>query len=465
MANRTTARERPECRTLEYLSERISSFLANFQIGEAPREAIDLCQVAFIDTVGVMLAGSREHLFDIGEEMVRCEECKPVASIVGSRVRTSPQLAAFANGLSAHAMDYDFSFAIGQSAAPVIPSLLALAELTDASGLQLTEAFVAGCEVASRLARVVPRTSTRFGWHAAGTVGTISAAAACAKLLKLPPAAIIDAIGISASMAAGLGINYGTMTKPLHVAQAARNAITATALAARGFTSSIDALEGRTGFIELFDTANDWPSDAFDNLGRVWDLVERGVTVKLYPCGGLLHSGIEAALDVREGLDLSSIRHIHIGVTLLSGKRACRLDYPDSAERAKFSMPYVASYALVHGAPMLPAFTEQALDDDRVRHLAKLFSVSVDESFAATPNQGPARIQITLADGRVIEHVRQHASGTKQQPLSPSMLKAKFMSCTAEVLTAEASAALFARLDNFPSLKSLTDVWPLLGTQ
>ena len=451
-------------RESQALSRKIADFLAGFRLADAPPTVVDLARIAFIDTIGVMLAGSREPPGVIAAEMVRLEGGAPAVAVVGQSFRSSVPLAAFANGVSGHAMDYDFSYAIGQSAAPVIPSLLAVAESTKASSREMIEAFVAGCEIASRLARVVPRLSNGYGWHAAGTIGAVAAAAAIAKLLKLPAAVIPDVIGIAASMAAGLGVNYGTMTKPLHVGQAARNGVTAALLGARGFTATAEALEGRSGFIELFAPPTDWPRDAFDNLGQVSDLAERGVTVKLYPCGGLLHTGIEAALHLRDSLPLADIQQIHIGVTPHAGKRASRMEYPATVERAKFSMPYVVGYALVHGAPMLEAFTEMAIEDERVRDMAKLVSASVDEAFAAIPNQGPARITVTLRDGRVIEHVRPHASGTKAQPLTQAQLHGKFLSCAHLALSQDRAEALFSRLDAVADDPSLSDLWPMLAS-
>lgn len=444
------------------LSRKTADFLAGFRLADAPRAVVDLARIAFIDTVGVMLAGSREPPGIIAADMVRQEGGLPMVSVVGQSFRSSVQLAAFANGVSAHAMDYDFSFASGQAASPVIPALLAVGESVQATSVEMIEAFVAGCEIASRLARVAPRLSNGAGWHAAGTIGAVAAAAAIAKLLKIPAVAIPDAIGISASMAAGLGVNYGTMTKPLHVGQAARNAVVAASLGSRGFTAAAETLEGRTGFIELFAPPTDWPRDAFDNLGRVWDLVERGVTVKLYPCGGLLHTGIEAALHLRDQVKLADIKGIHVGVTAHAGKRASRMEYPASVERAKFSMPYVVGYALVHGAPTLEAFTEAAVEDRRVRDIAKLVSASVDPAFDSTPNQGPSRMTITLKDGRVIEHIRPHASGTKAQPLTQAQLHGKFMSCAVHALTQDRAKTLFDRLNVLADRPSLTDLWPML---
>lgn len=447
-----------------WFSHKIADFVTHFRLQQTPDAAKALARTAFIDTVAVMLAGSQELPGKIAAEIVRLEGAPAKVTVAGHSFATSVQQAAFANGVSAHAMDYDFSFALGQSAAPVVPSLLAVAEASGATTAEIIEAFVVGCEIAARLARVVPGLSNTAGWHAAGTIGAIAATAACCKLMRLPAAAIPDAIGISASMAAGLGINYGTMTKPLHVGQAARNAVLAAELARNHFTASADAIEGRTGFIELFTQSSNWPGDAFDGLGQQWDLIEQGLTVKFYPCGGLLHSGIEAALDVRESMAIEDIQKIHIGVTTHAAKRASRTEYPTNAERAKFSMPYVVAYALNYGPPMLAAFTEAAIEDERIRRVASLVSASVDDAFSAFSNQGPARITVTLANGRVIEHVRQNASGTKQLPITEEQLREKFRLCAAEAVPEQTAEKIYAILDSLPDRHDLSALWPLLRT-
>ncbi len=113
-------------------------------------------------------------------------------------------------------------------------------------------AFIVGCEVAARLLRASPRLSNDGGWHSTGTVGAIAAAAACAKLLKLPAEKIPDVLGISVSLASGVAVNYGTMTKPLHSGNAARNGVLAALLGSRGFTAHAAAFEGTAGFFNTF---------------------------------------------------------------------------------------------------------------------------------------------------------------------------------------------------------------------
>ena len=110
------------------LSDTIADFVVGFDATSLPPLAIERARLAFIDTLAVMLAGSREEGSEIVCEMVRQEGAGPKVSVVGQSFRTSPQLAALANGVAAHIMDYDMSSLLGQPTSPIIPALLPLAE-------------------------------------------------------------------------------------------------------------------------------------------------------------------------------------------------------------------------------------------------------------------------------------------------------------------------------------------------
>src|SRR5882757_3879458 len=278
----------------------LADFIARFELKNAPPEAIERARVAFIDTIGVMLAGSHEEVAHLAVEMVKLEGATPSASIVGQSLRTSPQLAALANGVAGHAMDYDLSYLSGQAVAPVIPAVLALAESTGAVPPDCIAAFIVGCEVASRLVRASPRISNDGGWHTTGVVGSVAAAAAAARLLKVPADKLPDVLGISVSLASGAAVNYGTMTKPLHAGNAARNAVLAASLGKTGFTSHETAFEGTAGYFATFSRGLQISLEPFNDIGRRFDLVEMGYSIKAYPCGGRGHTAIEAALALRE---------------------------------------------------------------------------------------------------------------------------------------------------------------------
>jgi 2-methylcitrate dehydratase PrpD len=396
-------------------------------------------------------------------ELVRAEGAKPAVSIVGQSLRASPQLAALANGVASHALDFDFTYMQGQLVAPIIPALLPLAESTGATPAQTLAAFIVGFEVASRLSRANPNHNGGGAWHATGTIGTIAAAAACARLLNLPAANIPDVLGIGVSMAAGVNANYGTMTKPLHVGQGARNAILAAQLGARGFSANPAAIEGRGGFASTFARGLEWQPVAFDDLGGTFDLAERGFRPKRYPCGGVIHTGIDAALKLREELGprVADISAIKAGISKYAANRASE-QYPTNTEAAKFNLQYVVAYALANGPPGLAAFGEEAINDVRVKALARMVSVAIDPAFADAHEDYPTRLTVTLKDGRTLDELRVYASGTRQYPMSPAQIDDKFLDCAAQAVTPEAAQKILATLRTLGEEGSFAEFWPLL---
>ena len=309
---------KPEAKPAEAakkLSDTIADFVVGFDIKQMPPLAIERARLAFIDTMAVMLAGSREQGSDLVCEMVRQEGAAPKVSVIGQSFRTSPQLAALANGVAAHIMDYDLSSLLGQPTSPIIPALLPLAESTGASPAEVMAAFIVGFEVCMRFARAAPEQSAIAGWHAVSSIGTMGAAMACARLLKAPRETIPDILGIAASLSGGLSVNFGTMTKPLHSGTSARNAIAAALLGSRGFTANAAALENPAGYFRAFDRGMKVSFEPFAELGRRYDIVELGFKPKRYPCGGLGHTSIDATLELRNEVRASDIAAIRTGIT------------------------------------------------------------------------------------------------------------------------------------------------------
>jgi 2-methylcitrate dehydratase PrpD len=445
------------------LSRAIAEFVTGFALGDAPPLAVERARTAFVDTVGVMLAGSRQTVAGIVVDMVRAEAAAPAVTVVGQSLRTTPQLAALANGVATHALDYDLTYLMGQLAAPVIPSLLPLAESVDASQSDVLAAFIVGFEVCSRIGRANPDHNSRGSWHGTGTIGTIAAAASAARLLKAPAAVIPDIIGIGVSTAAGVNANYGTMTKPLHAGMAARNGITAAMLGMKGFTANGAALEGRGGFGATFARGLAWHPETFADLGRTFDLAERGFKLKRYPCGGVTHTSIDAALILRDRLAprLADIAAIRVGTSKYASARAGE-QYPTSTESAKFHLPYLVAYTVLHGAPNLTSFTESAVADERVKALALKVSPYVDPEFADQFEESPSRLVVAFADGSSLEEVRLLPSGTKQFPLSEAQIRDKFFDCAALSVDRNTAEKILATLSTLGDQASLREFWPLL---
>lgn len=445
------------------LSERIADFAAGFDLKSAPPLAIERARTAFIDTVGVMLAGSQEKSAEIVRAMVQLEGARPAATVAGSTLRSSPQLAALANGVAAHALDFDLTYTQGQITAALVPALLPLAEANGATPAETLAAYIVGFEVASRVSRANPNHNGGGAWHGTGTIGTIGAAAASARLLKAPKSAIPDVIGISVSLGSGINANYGTMTKPLHAGHAAQQGITAAMLGARGFTSNPAAIEGRGGFARTFARGLEWKPEAFNDLGKQYDLAERGFQPKRYPCGGVIHTGIDAALKIRETLGprVADITAIDAGIARYAADRA-KPEYPHDTEAAKFNLQYVVAYSLAHGVPKLAAFDPPAINDARVKALAQMVKVAIDPEFADAQQHYPTRLKVTLKDGRVVEEFRDQPSGAPKYPLTAAQIEEKFFDCATHAVEKDKAERILAFLKVFGEQPEFGEFFGLL---
>jgi 2-methylcitrate dehydratase PrpD len=203
--------------------------------------------------------------------------------------------------------------------------------------------------------------------------------------------------------------------------------------------------------------------DPFNDLGRVYDLVEQGLKIKCYPCGGRSHTSIDAALALRDGLSkrLSDISSIKVGITKVNAKRLGN-QYPSTVESAKFSIPYLIAYALVHGAPLISAFTEEALRDERVKAVAKTVSLNIDPEFADVTVDHPTRVKVALSDGQTMEQMRYYSCGTPEVPMSQAQIQEKFLDCSSRAVSANLAKRIFALLNTLRDQPSFKEFWPLL---
>ena len=192
----------------------------------------------------------------------------------------------------------------------------------------------------------------------------------------------------------------------------ARNAIAAASLGSSGFTANAAALENPSGYFRAFDRGMKVSFEPFDELGHRYDIVERGFKPKRYPCGGLGHTSIDATLELRNEVRASDIAAIKTGITKYAASRIGD-KYPTSVESAKFSMPYVAAYTVLYGPPMLKAFTEEAIRDEKIKEMARKVSIAIDPEFADLLDDSPSRVTVTLTDGRT---VRAHALLRERHP-------------------------------------------------
>ena len=429
-----------------------------------PPEPRARAAVAVLDTVGVTLAGASEPASLIVRQVVAAEG-GDTCGVFGTPVRASMSGAALANGTAAHALDYDDMcfVSLAHPSAPLVPAVLAAAESARLTGRAVLDAYVVGFEIEARLGKLMNPRHYQRGWHCTSTLGTIGAAAAVSRLLGLDAAAAGHALAIAASEASGLKENFGTMVKPLHAGLAARNGVLAALLAKAGMTASERALDGPQGFLHAFDSEGTALDEAIADLGGRWEILDTGITVKLYPSCAGTHPSLDAILDLRrrEGFTADDVERIDIDVdaivpTILIYER------PANGLEGKFSLPFCAAAAVVFGRVGIDTFDAATLANADVRALMPRVAMRVDPALDGLgPPLTQARIAITLRNGRVLTQHADGARGYPAHPASDTELDAKFLACAGRALSAPSAARaldLLRTIDTLEDTRTLTDV-------
>jgi 2-methylcitrate dehydratase PrpD len=299
------------------------------------------------------------------------------------------------------------------------------------------------------------------GWHCTSTLGALSSAAAAARLLGLDAGEAAHALAIAASSASGLKENFGTMVKPLHAGLAARDGLLAAALARAGLTGSANALDGSQGFLTAFDSEGKDLRAAVVDFGSRWEILETGITVKLYPSCAGTHPTLDAVLDLRAKYQLSpgNVAGVTVEVDPIVPTILIH-DRPTTALEAKFSMPFCVAAALVHGAVNLDTFDGGRIGDSRVREVMDRVTMRVDERLGAgRPALTASRVRIRLQDGREIGQEADGARGYPTKPATVAELESKFMGCAGRAIPEPDARRLLEKLKNFDTLLRVSDLF------
>lgn len=448
--------------TAQAIVAALAEFAAAGRDGLPPQVIADVTG-RVLDTFGNCLAA--QELTDPAEphEAVRRMAARwggaGESAVLGHRLPLPAPAAALVNGTLAHALDFDDTHlpSVLHPSASVVPAALAVAEAVGASGLALCQAVAVGNEITNRLgmASYLPelRNSLFFekGWHATSICGTVGAAAGAALLLGLDAAGIAHAMGIAASMGAGVieANRTGGTVKRVHCGWAAHAGVIAATMAAEGVTGPPTVFEGRFGFFQAFLDGRYDRAAITDGLGERWELLR--TVYKPYPSNHFTHPGIDAALALRaQGLRPEDVAEIELGVAAAPlrtiGEPYEEKVRPRTPYHAKFSGPYTVASALVGGGGLglhLDDFTEAAFRDERRLALAAKVRVVADEQCTEEfPNAFSAVLRVRTVGGELLEHRVHSSRGGPEHPLSLDELETKYTLNACRVLAPEAAAAL-----------------------
>ena len=315
--------------------------------------------------------------------------------------------------------------------AVIVPAVLAACERHDPDGRMALTGIAVGTEVLCRLSLVVPKAVHKAGFHPTAIFGAMGAAAGVGAALGLDARQIVDALGITGSMAGGI-IEYlaeGAWTKRLHAGWAAQSGIRAALLARQGFVGPRTVFEGVHGLFHGFahTTNGDYAALTAD-FGNRW--VTDTLAFKPYPCGTMAQPYIDCARRLAaRGIKAEDVSEIVCEVAEGTVHRLWEpladKQRPRNGYAAKFATPYLLAAGFIHGGVGLGAFTQAAIGDAGVLALAAKVKFVIDPD-NPYPNNYTGHIKAIMKDGSVIEERQPHLRGGAREPLTRQDLTDKF---------------------------------------
>ena len=406
----------------------LAKFASELKYSDIPESVRSRCEDLLLDTMASILAGSTARAV---KSVAKFAELMGPATgksedYVNRRL-TSPMFAAMVNAAAAHVVEQDdvHNGSVFHPAAVIFPPAIAVAQAIGASGEELITASVAGYEAGIRIGEFLGRSHYKI-FHTTGTAGTVAAAVAVGRLLKLNPEQMLNAIGSGGTQAAGLWefLRDAADSKQLHTAHAAAAGLTAAYLAQDGFTGARRILEGLQGMAAGMSTDAD-PAKLVDRLGSRWALAE--TSFKYHASCRHTHPAADALQHVMREHNLkasdiaSVVTHVHQGAIDVLGP----VVDPQTVHQSKFSMGTVLALIAIRNSADLAGF-DAALKNAEVANFRERVTMALDEEVdSAYPQRWIGKVTVTTNDGRTLSGRVDEPKGDPGNSLSRAEIEEK----------------------------------------
>jgi 2-methylcitrate dehydratase PrpD len=444
-------------KTTPGMTSTLADFIVGTDVSSIPPWVFEHAKIAFLDWLGVTMAGKNdalvEKLMNYADVMGGHEQ----ATLIGQGRKKSISQAALINGAASHALDYDDSMIpfLGHPSVVIFPGILAYCEWKSLSGRDLLTAYVIGLKTGATIAAGAGLEHYLSGYHGTSTMGAFASAAACSRLLGLDLLQTTYALGIAGTQAGGLKRVFGTMCKPFHAGRASEVGLSAALLAKTGFTSAEDILEGPGGFFQAMrGSVNE---EALATLGQTW-MIEQ-LAQKYHASCHATHSAIEAAVSIveKEGLSVEDIKSIGVRTSETALSAAFRSDAGTGLE-GKFSIPYCVANALLRGNTGLQAFTDEKVNDVRVKELMAKISVNEDPGMQALD----ANVDLETLGGKLFSAYSDIFKEIPELDAKQTKIKAKFTDLCEPVLGGPKTEMLINTLSGLEKIEGVDSLFEMM---
>lgn len=441
--------------------DQLAEYMIAARAAQLPAEVSEKAKHHILDTLAAMISGSRLKPGRLAIQFVRSQRGKKECSVVATPIVTTAIMAAFTNGIFAHADETDDSnqYARIHPGCAIVPAAWAVAERGKNSGRALINAVVLGYDVGCRITQALG--IRLLGSHSSHSIGgTFGAAAAAASLLPLDARQISYLFSYAAQQASGV---RSWVADDEHVEKAfdfggmpARNGVTAALLVRAGFTGMRDVFEGERNFFEAYSPAPQ-PGKLVDELGARYEIMR--TSIKKFPVGYPIQAAADglSRIFVRETVTAGDVRRVVVRLPEEGARTVNNRTMPD------INLQYILSVMLLDGGLGFEAAHDyRRMQDRQVLEMESRIELRGDEELARSPIPGQGIIELTVKDGRTLrEHVVSFR-GSAENPMATEEVEEKAKALMAPVLGDERALRLVEAIRELESAPSIAGLRSLL---
>jgi 2-methylcitrate dehydratase PrpD len=452
----------------------VFDFVKNFthtRFEDLPGTAVESAKREVLDSLATALGGSSKPGVRELVDMVKEWGGTAQSTIIAYGLKCPAPNAAQVNATMIHALDYDdgHQVALVHIGCVAVSTCFAVSErMGKVSGKELITAIALGGDFLARLglASKPGASALSSGFHPTTLFGFLGAAAMAGRLMGLSDEKMVNAIGLAYHQCggAGSGVADGALAKRMGPGLAAKAGITASLMAERGITGQRDSLEGSSGLFKVYMGGDYNPQTLVSELGIRFEGTNIGD--KPYPCCGLTHACIDAALTLRSkhSVDIEQISEIIV----YGGQPVYALSQPPEIKNAprtiidaQFSVPWVTATALVKGKVTVDDFTDQSIRNPAILQLARKIQSRLEPSMNRH-GVGPGGVVIIMKDGTKYTEEVEHCLGSVERPMTFDDCARKFRECSHSSMIPLSSAAADKVIDMIDRMEKLDDATEII---
>ena len=443
---------------------KLSAYMSEAGGRALPDEVVEKAKHHILDTFAAMISGSDLPPARAAFTYARDFATDKTATIVASKMTSSPPEAAFINGMLAHSDETDDSNEFSQShpGCAVVPATLAAGEKFGIDGTRFLRAVTLGYDVGPRMTisfnALDFRNNSHKSTHAISSVFGAAAAAGCAADLNAQQMRWL--LDYTAQQSSGIGA-WNRDTEHIEKAfvfagMTARSGVTSALVVHAGFDGLDDIFSGVDNYYLAY-APNGHPEELVSQLGERYEITR--TNIKKWTVGSPIQAPLDCMYNImkKRPINIDDIKSVVVREAGTEARVVNNREMPD------ICLQHMVAVMLIDRTASFKAAHDKArMQDPAVLAVRAKVQLVPDEEMEKAEPERQATVEITLNDGTVLsEHVKA-VRGTAENPMTREEVAQKCRDLVEPVLGKANCATLIDKIFGLENVKDIRELRSVL---